>query len=113
MSPQDCGRHVSPREFHDILRNEVGRLAKLKSVPEGYPDGSSSPPSDEGDASGETGEGLDSPGFARTGASEESDGVGVSDRADYVDDVEAVGSPKNIVLLDVRNVYETNIGHFR
>lgn len=113
MLPQDCGRHVSPREFHDMLRDEVGRLAKLKSSPEGYPDGSSSSPRDAGDASGEAGEGPDSPGFARTGAPEESDGVGVSDRANSVDDIEAVESPKDIVLLDVRNVYETNIGHFR
>ena len=111
------GRHVSPREFHTLLQQAEGRLRQKQghtlstAASVGGRDSSSSP--------------LKATPGREVGGSEED----VEFQHDWEGKVEQERGPdetgrgngevspgeveKETVLLDVRNVYETSIGHFR
>lgn len=108
VSPLQCGRHVTPQEFHDILRDEVRWHAQHRASLDG-----NGPRSYTGLPANSC---EDEPVQRRTGlnAPQEAFGCGgVALEASRGDDSDGPRPRKDIVLLDVRNVYETSIGHFR
>ncbi|CAM9225888.1 unnamed protein product [Laminaria digitata] len=111
LSHQQGGRHVTPQEFHVLLRQEMARKQRLHE--------------DMGSAGDEDSAGagarVSSPELRGQGETEEVSveckekaGKGGGEEGRACESVApALCEDKEAVLLDVRNVYETSIGHFR
>lgn len=130
ISPRQGGRHVSPEEFHGLLQAEAASNQRRSLLLRG----------DRNEAETGCGGRCFSPenpcdysrmneGSRRASGALSGDGAGRCDidagggvsRKETQDEVfpassdarEERGLGKDTVLLDVRNVYETSIGHFR
>lgn len=139
LSPRNGGKHISPREFHEMLRTEAERChqkvhsneqirartarARDPAVSELLAEASSVDTISRNGTKNDPRNGREPPGCD----SEPSDGYVVEDEylgtacekeiasATLGNTSPGGGSlpEKETVLLDVRNVYETSIGHFR
>lgn len=129
ISPHQGGRHVSPEEFHGLLQAEAASnqrrslLLRDRNETENGFGGPYFPPENPRDYS-RTNEGNRGAGGALSGEGagrcDIDAGGGVSQKGTQDeclpasnDAREERGLGKDMVLLDVRNVYETSIGHFR